>query len=157
VQGHQGWGGHVVGGFLLKSNSKDCMQPGKLASREGQLHVGFQALLPAIVQASAGLKQTMAAVEQAMGQLRTAVVALELRPPLESSLHGTQDTLQVLLGENLRAPFPPVLYYAFLGGWADAAVCVNCTGGVGQDQIESHWDTKRVCCFCSGWRGRGKR
>ncbi len=45
-----------------------------------------------VLQANAGVKQMLTTVEQAVGQLRTAVVALELRPPVE----GTEvDTLQV--------------------------------------------------------------
>ncbi|GAB4816238.1 hypothetical protein N2152v2_003284 [Parachlorella kessleri] len=64
-------------------------QVASLTSRVGSMEDS----LGHLSQANAGVKQMLTTVEQAVGQLRTAVVALELRPPVE----GTEvDTLQWL-------------------------------------------------------------
>lgn len=55
------------------------------------------------MQTSATLSQALAAVEQGLGQLRTAVVALELRPPVEGGA-SVQGTLQVI---QPQGPAPP--------------------------------------------------
>lgn len=52
------------------------------------------------VQDSAGVKRVLGSVEGAVGQLRTAVVALELRPPVEGAGGLQQDTLQVRGGSR---------------------------------------------------------
>jgi hypothetical protein len=75
------------------------------------------------LQSDSGMKTTLGSLQQAVGQLKTAVVALELRPPLGGDAAQGADCLQVWVRLRsccaaLEPVLPPVLM------WEACTACI---------------------------------